>query len=199
MLGIRVIQCKPGDPEAKGIVERGNRYYETSFLPGRSFTSAADFNTQMFTWQDRTAAVRKQRMLGCRPIDRFEEDRAAMLPLPPVVPQLGWQAVTRLPRDHYVRIASNDYSVDPVAIGRQVAVHADLTSVTVRWGERIVGAHARHWGRHQTVTDPEHAAAAARLRLRAGRITGPGIPDDDVQVRSLADYDRAFGLHETVA
>lgn len=199
MLGIRVIQCKPGDPEAKGIVERGNRYYETSFLPGRSFTSAADFNTQMFSWQAQTAAVRNQRTLGCRPIDRFDADRAAMLALPPVVPRLGWQAITRLPRDHYVRIASNDYSVDPVAIGRQVAVHADLTTVTIRWGERIVGTHERHWGRHQTITDPAHAAAATALRLRAGRITGPIPADDDVQVRSLADYDRAFGLHETVA
>jgi len=199
MLGIRVIQCKPGDPEAKGIVERGNRYYETSFLPGRSFTSAADFNTQMFAWQEQTAAVRNHRSLGCRPIDRFDADKAAMLALPPVAPRLGWQAVTRLPRDHYVRIASNDYSVDPVAIGRQVAVHADLTTVTIRWGERIVGMHERHWGRHQTITDPAHAAAATALRRRAGRITGPVPADDDVQVRSLADYDRAFGLHETVA
>jgi len=199
MLGIRVIQCKPGDPEAKGIVERGNRYYETSFLPGRSFTSAADFNTQMRTWQEQTAAVRNQRSLGCRPIDRFDADKVAMLSLPPVVPRLGWQSVTRLPRDHYVRIASNDYSVDPVAIGRQVAVHADLTTVTTRWGERIVGMHERHWGRHQTITDPAHAAAATTLRLRAGRITGPVPADDDVQIRSLADYDRAFGLHETVA
>lgn len=199
MLGIRVIQCKPGDPEAKGLVERGNGYYETSFLPGRTFSSAFDFNTQMFAWQGQTAAMRQHRTLGCRPIDRFEADRAAMLTLPPVVPQLGWHAMTRLPRDHYVRIASNDYSVDPVAIGRKVAVHADLTTVTIRWGDRVVGVHDRHWGRHQTLTDPAHAAAAATMRMRAGRNTGPTPADDDVQVRSLADYDRAFGLAEGVA
>ncbi len=199
MLGIRVIQCKPGDPEAKGIVERGNGYFETSFLPGRTFSSAFDFNIQMADWLGRTAAMRQHRTLGCRPIDRFDADRAAMLTLPPVAPQLGWHAMTRLPRDHYVRIASNDYSVDPVAIGRKVTVHADLTAVTIRWGERIVGTHDRHWGRHQTLTDPVHAAAAATMRLRAGRITGPVPADDEVQVRSLADYDRAFGLHETVA
>jgi transposase len=199
MLGIRVIQCKPGDPEAKGIVERGNKYFETSFLPGRAFASAADFNTQMTDWLGRTAAVRQQRRLGCRPIDRFETDRAAMLMLPPVTPRLGWQAITRLPRDHYVRIASNDYSVDPVAIGRQVAVHADLGTVTIRWGERIVGIHERHWGRHQTITDPAHAAAATALRRRAGRITGPVPAGEDVQVRSLADYDRMLGLDAVVA
>jgi transposase len=43
MLGIKVVLCRPGDPEAKGLVERANGYLKTSFLPGRSFTSPADF------------------------------------------------------------------------------------------------------------------------------------------------------------
>lgn len=47
-LGIRVIQCRPADPEAKGLVERANGYLETSFLPRRRFTSPADFNAQSF-------------------------------------------------------------------------------------------------------------------------------------------------------
>ena len=43
-----------------------------------------------------------------------------MVALPPVPPIVGWRTFTRLPRDHYVRIASNDYSVHPSAIGRLV-------------------------------------------------------------------------------
>ena len=49
-LGIRVIQCRPRDPEAKGLVERANGYLETSFLPGRVFASPADFNAQLQSW-----------------------------------------------------------------------------------------------------------------------------------------------------
>lgn len=142
--------------------------------------------------------MRKHHTLGCRPVDRIEADTAPMIPLPPVMPLLGWHASTRLPRDHYVRIGSNDYSVDPVAIGRRIDVHADLTTVTVRWGERVVGSHARHWGRHQTIQDPIHVAAAARMRLRAGRITGD-VDDLEVQMRALSDYDRLLGLDEVVA
>ena len=41
-----------------------------------------------------------------------------MLELPPVAPVTGWRLATRLPRDHYVRVDSNDYSVDPSVIGR---------------------------------------------------------------------------------
>lgn len=96
-----------------------------------------------------------------------------------------------------MRIASNDYSVDPVAIGWCIDIHADLTTVTIRWGERLVGSHDRHWGRHQTITDPTHREAAARMRLRPARITGPS--DGEVQVRALSDYDRILGLEEVVA
>ena len=39
VLGCGVHQCRPGDPEAKGIVERGNGYLETSFPPGSTFDS----------------------------------------------------------------------------------------------------------------------------------------------------------------
>lgn len=197
MLGVKVVICKPGDPEAKGLVERFNGYLETSFLPGRTFASPADFNAQLSTWLTDKAIMRMHRTLGCRPFDRLEADRSAMLTLPPVMPRLGWQASTRLPRDHYVRIGSNDYSVDPIAIGRRIDIHADLTTVTVRWGDRVVGAHDRHWGRHQTITDPVHREAAARMRLRATRISGPA--DDEVQVRALSDYDRLLGLDEVVA
>jgi transposase len=64
-LGIRVIQCRPADPEAKGLVERANGYLETSFLPGRTFTSSADFNAQLSGWLER-ANGRQHRALGCR-------------------------------------------------------------------------------------------------------------------------------------
>jgi transposase len=113
-LGIRVIQCRPRDLEAKGLVERANKYLETSFLPGRAFTSPADFNSQLSEWLVR-ANHRQHRALGCRPVDRWAEDRAAMLTLPPVAPLLGWRSSLRLPRDHYVRVGSNDYSVHPTA------------------------------------------------------------------------------------
>ena len=36
--------------ESKGIVERANRFLETSFMPGRTFRSPDDFNTQLADW-----------------------------------------------------------------------------------------------------------------------------------------------------
>jgi len=75
-LGMGVIVCKPGDPEAKGLVERANGYFETSFMPGRSFESPQDFNAQLAMWL-RRANNRMHSTLRCRPNDRIIEDRAA--------------------------------------------------------------------------------------------------------------------------
>ena len=125
-----MIVCKPADPEAKGLVERAHDYLERSFLPGRSFTGPADFNAQLAAWLA-VANTRPRRALGCAPADRIAADKAAMLALPPVAPATGWRLLTRLARDHYVRLDSNDYSVHPAVIGRRIEVTADLDRVRV--------------------------------------------------------------------
>jgi transposase len=198
VLGIAVRQCKPNDPEAKGLVERGNGYYETSFLPGRSFASPQDFNDQFSHWLTTRANQRQHRALGCRPVQRWEADRAAMLALPPVAPVVGRRASVRLPRDHYVRVDSNDYSVHPSVIGRRVEVVADLDRVVVTCGGKVVADHARAWADHQSITDPEHATAAAVMRQTRSRVAVPDVVDE-VEQRPLSDYDTAFGLTEQVA
>jgi transposase len=194
-LGIQVVLCRPADPEAKGLVERANGYLETSFLPGRRFISPADFNAQLGDWLVR-ANARHHRRLGARPMDRWEADRAAMVALPPIAPTTGWRLTTRLPRDHYVRLDANDYSVHPSVVGRRVDIAMDLQQVRVACDGRLVAAHDRCWAAHQTITNPAHHAAAAVLRA-ARHLPTPAL--DEVQHRPLADYDRAFGLDEQVA
>nr|WP_205864512.1 IS21 family transposase [Planosporangium mesophilum] len=191
-LGIKVIQCRPADPEAKGLVERANGYLETSFLPGRSFASPADFNDQLASWLER-ANQRLHRRLGCRPVDRFDADRAAMLALPPVAPVVGWRMSTRLPRDHYVRVDANDYSVHPSVVGRRVEITADCEQVSVTCEGRPVAVHPRCWAAHQTITDPVHRQAADDLRAARRLVAVPAVATD-VEHRALSDYDRMFGL-----
>jgi hypothetical protein len=190
-LATRIVQLRPRDPESKGIVERRNGFFETSFMPGRAFASPADFNAQFAEWLER-ANGRVVRTLRARPSDLIEADRSAMLPLPAVPPQLGWHHQVRLGRDYYVRLDASDYSVDPAVIGRLVDVAADLSRVTVRAGGHLVAGHARAWARGITVTDPAHAETARRLRQEF-RQPRSSAPAGDL-VRDLADYDRAFGL-----
>jgi hypothetical protein len=191
-LAAKVIVCRPADPEAKGLIERSHDYLERSFLPGRTFASPADFNGQLADWLA-LVNTRTRRALGCAPSDRIGADRAAMLALPPVSPATGWCSSLRLPRDHYVRLDSNDYSVHPGAVGRRVLVRADLGRVQAFCDGQRVADHERIWAIHQTISDPDHVAAAKVLRR--SRIQIPPSPaESEVAVRDLGDYDAVFGV-----
>jgi transposase len=196
-LAARVIVCKPADPEAKGLVERAHDYLERSFLPGRTFTGPGDFNVQLQQWLT-VVNTRHRRALGCAPADRITADRQAMVSLPPVPPATGWRCSLRLPRDHYIRLDSNDYSVHPAVIGRRIEVVADLYRVRALCDGRLVADHERIWGWHQTISDPEHVAAATALRRERVTLLRP-VPEPEVQVRCLHDYDTALGLDGGVA
>ena len=124
--------------------------------------------------------------------DTIEADRAAMTPLPPIAPVIGVRERIRLGRDYYVRVGSNDYSVDPRFIGRFVDVHADLDHVTITSDGDPAGRHDRCWVSGQTITDKEHVVTAQGLRSMF-QWPRPVVVVDDLH-RDLADYDTAFGV-----
>lgn len=196
-LGAKVIVLKAREPEHKGIIERAHDYLERSFLPGRTFTGPADFNRQLQGWLT-VANGRTKRSLGCAPADRIAADKAAMLALPPVEPATGRRTSTRLARDYYVRIDSNDYSIHPGVIGRRIELIVSLDRVTAFCDGRLVANHERAWAWHQTISDPEHVAAAKMLQRQRVGILRP-VAEAEVEQRCLADYDTALGLDGGVA
>ena len=194
-LATKLVLLPPNDPESKGLVERRNGWFETSFMPGRTFNSPADFNTQFADWLSR-ANARLVRTIKASPLSLLDADLAAMLPLPPIPLHLGWHNKIRLGRDYYVRLDTNDYSVNPNVIGRMVDVAADLERVRVRAEGRIVAEHGRVWARGMTITNPAHVEAAAWLRKQFQQPRAAVATGEDL-VRDLSDYDRAFGLDDT--
>jgi hypothetical protein len=132
-------------------------------------------------------------VLGCAPTDRITADRQAMVGLPPVPPATGWRFSVRLPRDHYIRLDANDYSVHPAVIGRRIEVVADLHRVRAFCDGRLVADHDRLWSWHQTVSHPDHVTAATVLRRQRVTRLHP-VADPEVQIRCLHDYDTALGL-----
>lgn len=193
-LGMGVFICEKGDPEAKGLVERANRYLETSFLPGRTFTDPGDFDAQLQDWLTTRANVRRHRILNARPVDLAAEDRGALRPLPPVAPDVAWRTSVRLPRDHYVRFDTCDYSVHPAAIGRRVDVTADLDWVVATTRDGLeVARHARRFARHAVITEPAHARARRQLR-DAYRHRHDHAVEVEVETRDLGVYDRGLGV-----
>jgi len=189
-LGMGSIVLAKGHPERKGVVERANGYLETSFMPGRTFADRDDFNTQLGEWLETKANVRVHSGLRCRPSERIDEDLAAMMALPPVLPDMDSHHDLRLPADHWVRHQTNDYSVHPKAVGRRVHVKVDDATVIVTLGAEVVARHERVLASHVTVTDPVHDRAREAARALAG---APKPDNGEVEVRDLAVYDRATG------
>jgi transposase len=200
-LGVRIRLAPPRDPESKGLVERRNGFFETSFLPGRTFTSPFDFNIQISKWLTERANVRHLRAIGAAPVDRWPAERAAMVALPPVAPQVGLTGRVRLGRDYYIRVEANDYSVDPRAIGRFVDWIATPARVVASCAGQVVAEHDRSWTSAATITDPQHRVLAKLLRAelaerRAAQSPATRSHPDGhvVALRALPDYDALYGV-----
>ena len=69
-----------------------------------------------------------------------------------------------------------------------------MSRVRVLGDGKTVADHERVWAWHQTISDPEHVAAAKLLRTERGRLLRP-TSEPDVQIRCLDDYDTALGLN----
>ncbi len=174
---------EPHDPQSKGVVERLQGYIETSFEPGRSFANELDFQEQLDRWFDGRANVRFHRTLRCRPIDRLADELTVMRPLPERMPDVDRRFVTRVSPDPYVRVDSNDYSLDPRLVGRRVELRVsqrELLAVALDTGE-LACRHSRSFARHRTITALEHARALRELR--------GAPPEPEVETRPLARYD----------
>jgi len=175
--------CEPGDPQAKGVVERLQGYIETSFKPGRAFANHHDFQDQLDRWFDERANRRLHRTLRRRPVDLLAEERETLRALPgPPDCERRW--VLRVPPDPHVRVDTNDYSLDPALAGRRIEVRVDqrqVTAVALDTGQ-LACRHQRCFARHRTITALEHARAlkTARRGTRA---------EPDVETRPLAIYD----------
>jgi len=188
-LGMGAVLCGPNDPEAKGIIERNNGYLETSFLPGRSFEDVADFNRQLTSWLTR-ANNRVHATTRRRPAEAVFEDRGSMLAFPPVLPDPSARWSTRLPRDHFVRVDTNDYSVNPRFVGRRIEVRVTLDEVVATCEGTEVARHRRSLTKHQTFIAAEHMRILRAMRAEAA-VAATVV--DVVEERDLAVYDRATG------
>ena len=147
-LAAKVLVCRPDNRRPRGSSSGPTTIWSARFCPAARLASPADFNAQLWAWLA-LVNTRTRRALGCAPSDRIGADRAAMLALPPVAPATGWCASLRLPRDHYVRLDSNDYSApDHPRVPSTVAGRAGgLTRSSCEVPAYRSGGGAKGWGR----------------------------------------------------
>ena len=177
--------CEAADPESKGILERSHRFLRSNFEPGRAFASPGHFQGELDSWFEK-ANRRLHRGIRAVPAERLVEERGRMRPLPGRMPETDRRFVTRVPQQPYLRLDTNDYSLDPRAAGRRVEVRAgqdEITAIELGTGA-LVARHRRSFAKGLTFTDPAHQVLLDRLRGERRR--GPRV---EVETRPLARYD----------
>lgn len=177
--------CEAADPESKGILERSHRFLRSNFEPGRSFASPEHFQAELDAWFEK-ANRRLHRGIRAVPAERLATERQRMRPLPERMPETDRRFVTRVPQQPYLRLDTNDYSLDPRAAGRRVEVRAsqrEIVAVELGTGARVA-SHRRSFAKHLTFTDPTHQQLLDALR--GSRRSGPAV---EVETRPLARYD----------
>jgi transposase len=121
---IEPVACQPARPRTKGKVERPFFYLEQHFIKGREWSSFDDFTKDLL----RFAAEELDRLVHSttreRPIDRFEQEKGLLTPLP-ALPFVGThEQMRKVSWDCLVSFEASRYSVPWQYAGKQVWLRA---------------------------------------------------------------------------
>ncbi len=191
--------CRPARGNEKGRVERAIRYVRESYFAARPFTTLEDFNRQAARWRDQIAHRRAWPGDSSRTVQQvFEEEQAALLPLPRHPFETDLVRTVSSQRTIYVRFDLNDYTIPPAAVGRPLTLVASDTRVGIFDGSTRVADHARSWDRGQIASDPAHEEALLKEKRRALGST-PGARLAAAVPESEAFLEAAFRRGESAA
>ena len=179
---------EPRDPQAKGVLERSHRFMRSNFEPGRVFANHLDFQDRLDAWSDKVNG-RVHRTIRAVPAERLVEEKSRMRPAPAQMPDTDRRQVVRVPAQPLVRVDRNDYSIDPVFVGRRVEVRVSqthITAVVLDTGE-LAARHRRVFAGGLTIVDPAHQTQLERQREQRRQLRQRH--QVEVEIRPLSRYD----------
>jgi transposase len=130
--GIAMLPTKPYTPRHKGKIERGIGYVKSNALKGRTFSSLADQNRHLQTWESSVADTRIHGTTRRQVKEVFEQmEKPALMPVPVSRFDLFQEALRSVNRDGHVQVAGAYYSVPPEFLGQRVWARWDGRTVRV--------------------------------------------------------------------
>jgi hypothetical protein len=165
---LQPVACARRDPESKGVVEGGVRYVKHNALAGRAdeLTRFEDYLALASYWRDQVANVRTHETTHERPLERFQQERALLRPLP-AIPFDTDEVVPAVVSPHArIEFDGNRYSVPPQFVRRPITLRANRTELRLLHEGQVVAQHVRCYERRQLLVLPEHRLAALTLRQR---------------------------------
>jgi transposase len=182
---------RPAKGNDKGKVENLVGYARRNFMvPIPHASTWEELNMQL----EADCRQRRERRLRGHTetiAERFERDRAAMLPLPPAPYEACEKVTVRVSSLSLVRYRTNDYSV-PTQFGhRQVLVKGYVHRVEIVCGSEIIARHPRSHEREVAIYDPLHYLALLEHKSRAldqaAPLTSWHLPECFAHLRRLLE------------
>jgi transposase len=182
---------RPAKGNDKGKVEGLVGYARRNFMvPIPRVSSWQELNAHL---EQQCRKRRERRLRGHSETigERFERDRAALLPLPAAPYEACEKISTRVSSVSLVRYRSNDYSVPTQYGHRQVWVKGNVHEVVIASGSEVIARHERSYEREVVVFDPLHYLALLEQKTRAldqaAPLAGWRLPESFVQLRRLLE------------
>jgi hypothetical protein len=149
-------------------VEAKVRYVKQNALQGRDdeLTCWEDYSRLAIYWRDEVANVRLHRATGERPIDRFEQERTVLRPLPEAPFDTDETASVVVNSHARVSFDGNRYSTPPRLARKTALLRASATRVRIFYQGQEIASHARSYARGELIRQSEHQLEALRLRRR---------------------------------
>jgi transposase len=167
--GTVMLPTKPYTPRHKGKIEKGIEYVKQNALKGRRFTSLAQQNEHLLTWEQQIADTRIHGTTRQQVGKVFQEaEKPHLLPLPPDRFASFEEAKRSVQRDAHVEVAKAYYSVPPEYVGREVWARWDGHLVRV-FNSRMeqIALHVQvEPGKFQT--QPAHIDSRKRSQVEKG-------------------------------
>ena len=154
--GFKISPCNVRAGQEKGRVENGVGFVKKNLLAGLELADFSAMKPAAMLWVDTVANVRIHRETHQRPIERFEDERAHLLPLNPAGFDLARVCTVRATKQFRVPLDSNHYTVPSRYAGLRLTLKAHADRVCIYDGEQLIARHARSMDRHQHIEDPDH-------------------------------------------
>jgi len=160
--------ARPARGNEKGRVERVIHYIRHSFFMGRRFSSLADLNRQALIWRDEIAHQRPWPEDHSKTVQEvFLEEKNRLLSLPVHPLETDLVKPVRSGKTIYIRFDLNDYSIPPSAVGKQLTVVANFSTIRIFDGTTEIARHNRSFDSGKCISDPVHLDALLSTKRKA--------------------------------
>jgi transposase len=182
---------RPAKGNDKGKVEGLVGYARRNFMvPIPRVSSWEELNAHL---EQQCRKRRERRLRGHSETigERFERDRAALLPLPAAPYEACEKISARVSSLSLVRYRSNDYSVPSEYGHRQVWVKGYVHEVVIACASEVIARHLRSYEREAVIFDPLHYLALLEQKTRAldqaAPLAGWQLPECFAELRRLLE------------